>query len=74
MIGYIDLTTLAGDDTRGRVEALVDRALAPVPAVGSCFLPSQVFFRLEVPKEKDLFRTRRFTVAPFVCIRSEWPT
>ncbi|EPB71011.1 putative deoxyribose-phosphate aldolase [Ancylostoma ceylanicum] len=31
VIGYIDLTTLAGDDTKGRVVALVDRALNPVP-------------------------------------------
>ncbi|KHJ83448.1 hypothetical protein OESDEN_16855 [Oesophagostomum dentatum] len=31
VIGYIDLTTLAGDDTKGRVTALLDRALNPVP-------------------------------------------
>ncbi|PAV58066.1 hypothetical protein WR25_24625 [Diploscapter pachys] len=31
LIGYIDLTTLAGDDTKDRVEALVDRAINPVP-------------------------------------------
>ena len=30
----IDLTTLAGDDTKDRVEALVDRAINPVPQVG----------------------------------------
>ena len=34
LIGYIDLTTLAGDDTKDRVEALVDRAINPVPQVG----------------------------------------
>jgi deoxyribose-phosphate aldolase len=29
LVTYIDLTTLSGDDTRSRVEALVDKALAP---------------------------------------------
>lgn len=31
VVGYIDLTTLAGDDTKARVTALVDRALTPIP-------------------------------------------
>ncbi|CAJ0585739.1 unnamed protein product, partial [Mesorhabditis spiculigera] len=48
VIGYIDLTTLAGDDTKERVVALVDRALAPVPADASihcgavCVYPQRV--------------------------------
>ncbi|RCN34025.1 deoxyribose-phosphate aldolase [Ancylostoma caninum] len=48
VIGYIDLTTLAGDDTKGRVVALVDRALNPVPSDPSvrcaavCVYPQRV--------------------------------
>ncbi|KAK6035060.1 deoxyribose-phosphate aldolase [Cooperia oncophora] len=48
VIGYIDLTTLAGDDTKGRVVALVDRALSPVPGDSSttcaavCVYPQRV--------------------------------
>ncbi|CAJ0607069.1 unnamed protein product [Cylicocyclus nassatus] len=48
VIGYIDLTTLAGDDTRGRVVALVDRALNPIPEDSSvtcgavCVYPQRV--------------------------------
>jgi len=33
LISIIDLTTLAGDDTRGRVETLVDTALSPCSEV-----------------------------------------
>lgn len=33
VIGYIDLTTLAGDDTKDRVTALLDRAVAPYAKV-----------------------------------------
>lgn len=32
LIAYIDLTTLAGDDTRARVQKLAQRALEPVSA------------------------------------------
>ncbi|CAD6199807.1 unnamed protein product [Caenorhabditis auriculariae] len=48
LISYIDLTTLAGDDTAGRVIALADRALNPVPTDGSvrcaavCVYPQRV--------------------------------
>ncbi|WKX93676.1 hypothetical protein Q1695_011160 [Nippostrongylus brasiliensis] len=48
VIGYIDLTTLAGDDTKARVVALTDRALAPVPGDSSitcaavCVYPQRV--------------------------------
>ncbi|KAK0395017.1 hypothetical protein QR680_001066 [Steinernema hermaphroditum] len=48
LIGYIDLTTLAGDDTKKRVEALVDRALLPLPSEPSvqcgavCVYPARV--------------------------------
>uniref|UniRef100_A0AC34QXN2 Deoxyribose-phosphate aldolase n=1 Tax=Panagrolaimus sp. JU765 TaxID=591449 RepID=A0AC34QXN2_9BILA len=48
LIGYIDLTTLAGDDTKSRVEALVDKALAPVKNDSSlhcgavCVYPARV--------------------------------
>lgn len=48
LISYIDLTTLAGDDTRSRVEKLVDKALAPVSTDKSlhcgavCVYPARV--------------------------------
>jgi deoxyribose-phosphate aldolase len=48
LISYIDLTTLAGDDTRTRVEKLVDKALMPVPSDESlhcgavCVYPARV--------------------------------
>ncbi|ETN84859.1 putative deoxyribose-phosphate aldolase [Necator americanus] len=48
VISYIDLTTLSGDDTKGRVVALVDRALNPIPDDSSvtcaavCVYPQRV--------------------------------
>lgn len=48
LIGYIDLTTLAGDDTKSRVTALLDKALAPSAADSSlhcgavCVYPARV--------------------------------
>ncbi|KAE9415537.1 hypothetical protein Angca_009972 [Angiostrongylus cantonensis] len=48
LITYIDLTTLAGDDTKSRVVALTDRALAPVGGDSSiscaavCVYPQRV--------------------------------
>jgi deoxyribose-phosphate aldolase len=48
LISYIDLTTLAGDDTRSRVEKLVDKALMPVSSDESlhcgavCVYPARV--------------------------------
>ncbi|MFH4975075.1 hypothetical protein AB6A40_001784 [Gnathostoma spinigerum] len=48
VISHIDLTTLAGDDTSQRVEALVDKALAPYPqdatihTAAVCVYPARV--------------------------------
>uniref|UniRef100_A0A7E4VB23 deoxyribose-phosphate aldolase n=1 Tax=Panagrellus redivivus TaxID=6233 RepID=A0A7E4VB23_PANRE len=48
LISFIDLTTLAGDDTPARVKALVDKALAPIPQEPSvhcgavCVYPARV--------------------------------
>ncbi|GMR35412.1 hypothetical protein PMAYCL1PPCAC_05607, partial [Pristionchus mayeri] len=48
VIGYIDLTTLAGDDTKDRVTALLDRAVAPyakdsaVKCGAVCVYPARV--------------------------------
>ncbi|CAJ0932324.1 unnamed protein product, partial [Mesorhabditis belari] len=48
VVQYIDLTTLAGDDTKDRVEALTDRALKPIPSNASihcgavCVYPQRV--------------------------------
>ncbi|VDD90198.1 unnamed protein product [Enterobius vermicularis] len=48
LIQHIDLTTLAGDDTRKRVEELVDKALHPYPAdpkvkcAAVCVYPARV--------------------------------
>ncbi|VDO27265.1 unnamed protein product [Haemonchus placei] len=48
VVSYIDLTTLAGDDTKSRVEKLVDRALSPIPGDPSvtcaavCVYPQRV--------------------------------
>ncbi|KAK5973978.1 hypothetical protein GCK32_003346 [Trichostrongylus colubriformis] len=48
LVGYIDLTTLAGDDTKDRVVKLVDRALSPIPGDSSttcaavCVYPQRV--------------------------------
>uniref|UniRef100_A0A183C934 deoxyribose-phosphate aldolase n=1 Tax=Globodera pallida TaxID=36090 RepID=A0A183C934_GLOPA len=47
LVSFIDLTTLSGDDTPGRVERLVDRALSPVKGssvrcASVCIYPARV--------------------------------
>ncbi|KHN83278.1 Putative deoxyribose-phosphate aldolase [Toxocara canis] len=48
LIGHIDLTTLSGDDTRRRVEALIEKALRPlskepdVRCAAVCIYPARV--------------------------------
>ncbi|KAH7684542.1 Protein F09E5.3, partial [Aphelenchoides avenae] len=45
LVAYIDLTTLAGDDTRARVQKLAQRALEPAPGLkcgAVCVYPARI--------------------------------